>query len=975
MNKIGLIFLLILFPTIPLFGQYYTISGKVVDSKGKPIESATIALEIGQLWDITNAEGKFTIDNVPQGKNVLSAYCLGFAKKNIELNIENNISDLTIELADDNLSLKEVVITANRKSEDMTTSYLIDKAALDHAQILNVTDINSLLPGGKSSGKLNLATNDDRFSIRSSSTENGNPTFGTAIEVDGMRLDNNALLNESSVKGASTRGLSTQNIESIEVVAGIPSVEYGDLTNGIVKINTKKGKTPLAIELSTKPNTKQYGINKGFNLGNKAGMLNLGFEHAESNSDIASPYTTYDRNAFSSTYSNTFNRNRPNPIALEATIMGNIGGYNSKKDPDTFLDTYEKDRDNSIRGNIKLNWLLNKSWITNVEISGSFAYTDRINTINDNKSSSSNQPAIHGTEGGYYLSTSYDDDPNAPIIQLPTGYWYEKKYIDNKTIDYSLKAKANWSRKFGNISNNVLLGAEFKSSGNRGKGIYYDDLRYAPTWRPYPYKDLPYINNIAIYTEDRIIIPTRDRSNLQVTAGLRSDITKISQSEYGTVSSISPRFNSKYTFFENSDNTFQNLSLNLGWGKAVKLPSYEMLYPAPTYTDDLVFTTSGGKNNDGTENKIYGYNITPLKAIYNSDLKWQHSNQIELGFNTNISGVAITVSAFYHKTINPYIKTNVYTPYSYKGSQSIDQSFIIPEGDRVFSIDQATGIVTVSDKTGAIADQQLSYVEKETYKMNTMYTNGSDIKRSGLEWIIDFPKIDILSTSIRLDGNYYHYKGVEETLYAFKNPDLMDDGSPYKYIGYYPGGTANNSGSIVKNGSLSNEVNSNLTITTHIPQIRMIISMKVEASLYNYSRPLSEYSDGGSRGFVGDDGYFYLCPLYYSTWNDPNTKKTFANDYAYAKENDTKLYNELTKLVLKSSNKTDFNSSKISSYFSANISVTKEIGNFASISFYANNFLNSMQKVKSSKEDTKLSLYKSNYIPYFYYGLSLRLKF
>lgn len=43
----------------------------------------------------------------------------------------------------------------------------------------------------------------------------------------------------SPAGGTDVRSISTENIESIQIVRGIPSVEYGDLTSGAVIINTK----------------------------------------------------------------------------------------------------------------------------------------------------------------------------------------------------------------------------------------------------------------------------------------------------------------------------------------------------------------------------------------------------------------------------------------------------------------------------------------------------------------------------------------------------------------------------------------------------------------------------------------------------------------------------------------------------------------------------------------------------------------
>ena len=68
------------------------------------------------------------------------------------------------------------------------------------------------------------------------------------------------------------------------------------------------------------------------------------------------------------------------------------------------------------------------------------------------------------------------------------------------------------------------------------------------------------------------------------------------------------------------------------------------------------------------------------------------------------------------------------------------------------------------------------------------------------------------------------------------------------------------------------------------------------------------------------------------------------------------------------------NPGRLSSYYSANITATKEIGDHVSVSFYANNFWNTMAKVHSTQTGQKTSLFGSSYVPSFYYGLSLRLK-
>ena len=169
----------------------------------------------------------------------------------------------------------------------------------------------------------------------------------------------------------------------------------------------------------------------------------------------------------------------------------------------------------------------------------------------------------------------------------------------------------------------------------------------------------------------------------------------------------------------------------------------------------------------------------------------------------------------------------------------------------------------------------------------------------------------------------------------------------------------------------------------------MIVALRIETSLYNYQRSLSEFEDG-TRGIVlqqaGDyfgtpyDGtsenqYLALYPEYYATWDNPTQLIPFAEKFVWAKDNDPTLYNDLTKLVVRSNYPYTMNPNRTSSYYSANLSVTKEIGDHISVSFYANNFLNNMHTVHSSQTDLETSLFSSGYIPSYYYGLALKLKF
>ncbi|WP_297089608.1 carboxypeptidase-like regulatory domain-containing protein [uncultured Draconibacterium sp.] len=984
MAKIVLVFFVFLASINVAYSQY-SLSGKVLNADKKtPIEFATIVTSDNNFWAITDYNGDFTI-KLPKGEFSLIISCLGYEKTSSSVSIKNqSVSNQVFYIKENNLSLDEVVVTAQKKDE-LATSYSIDRNALTHAQTKDISDLMSQLPGGQTSYETD-ATSERYVVLRSDSrSEIDNPSFGTAIEVDGVRLTSNSNFSSfatDGIDGIDIRNIAVNNIESVEIVTGLPSVENGDLSAGLMKIHTRKGKSPLEVEVITKPNTKSYSATKGFDLGRRRGLINTSLEHTKSIKDRVSPYTTYTRNNMSLTYRNTIGP-KSKPIDLTYGITGNLGGYNSENDPDRFVGTYEKQKDYALRSNLNVKWLLNLPYLTGLDFSASVNYADKKREEKENEDSSASTVANHSTEEGYFIATDYDENPNAETILIPAGSWYEIMYNDDKPVTYSAKLKANWVQKKGEFINRIKVGGEVSFSGNYGKGEFYDDLRYAPTWREYRYDEQPFVNNYSFYAEDKVIFPVFG-NQMDIQAGIRSDITSIKGTEYGTVQGWSPRINAQYVLYENKNSLLKYAKIHAGWGDAVKLPSANVLYPRPAYSDRLAFASTS----DAVGTAFYAYYSMPISTIYNTSLNWQRRRKLEVGTDFRIGNTRISLTAYRDKTFDPYRQADHYIPVAHKLTDQSDlEESQIPREDQVYDIDQSTGIVTVSDATGTLESEELNYTVKNRFKKDYYYANGSSVIRKGLEWIIDFGKIEALKTSVRLDGSYYSYKGVNETIQeGMSTSALSIDGSPYKYVGFYVG----NDG--VNNGSETKKLRTNVTVTTHIPAIRMIVSCRLEGCLYDYSRKLSEYSDG-TRSYVLDDPDAYLpsssgeniydgnnyvatYPLYYKSINDMETEVLFLEKFLWAKENDPDLYNDLSRLVKKSSKDYYFQPEKYSPYFSANLNVTKEIGDRISLTFKATNFFNNTGKITNSQTGNEESLYynSSGKIAKFYYGLSMRIK-
>ena len=389
------------------------VSGKVVEAgTGAPVIGAVIKLGEDYLWTTSDLDGLFAFEKVQKGEYVLEVSCLGYVNAYVEVNVDKSVEGLTVTLHENSLALDEVVVTAQKAKDGLGTSHNLGRDALNHLQLSNMTDVAALLPGGKTVNPDLTAEN--QFSLREGGSDLGNSAFGTAVEVDGVRIGNNASFGE--MNGVDTRSVAVENIESIEVITGVPSAEYGDLNSGMVKINTRKGRTPTNVTFSVNPRTYQASVSKGIDLQEDNGILNLSAEWARAVKKLISPYESYTRSGITLNYSNTFAKS----LRFEAGFTGNIGGMNSKDDPDAFSGQFEKERDNVFRGNTSLSWMLNKSWITNLKLDASVNFNDNLYHFHKYESYASNQPAVHSELEGYFLAD-----------RLPLTY-FSDQIIDSK---------------------------------------------------------------------------------------------------------------------------------------------------------------------------------------------------------------------------------------------------------------------------------------------------------------------------------------------------------------------------------------------------------------------------------------------------------------------------------------------------------------------------------------------------------------
>lgn len=916
----------------------FSISGKVVDAKtGEPVIGAAVNVEDTGIWAISDENGTFFLPDIRPGDYAVQFSCLGFVDKRLSFVVKKDIPNLTIKLDQNTLALNSVVVTAERDKEGMNTSLKFGANALNHLQMSNVTDISALLPGGKTVNP--DLTTDNAVSLRSGGLAAGNAAFGTALEVDGVRVGNNASF--GSMSGTGTRNISTENVQSIEVITGVPSAEYGDLNSGMVRINTRKGLTPWNITFAVNPRTYQASASKGIDLMKNRGVLNVSAEWTRATQKLSSPYTSYTRRGFSASYSNTFK----NVLKFEVGATGNIGGMNTKNDPDAYKGTWSKVRDNVLRANTSLTWLLRKSWITNLKLDASVNYNDNRSQDHAYGSSASMLPAVHSELAGYYLAD-----------RLPVSY-FSDKVIDSKELDYAASMKYEWFKKSGKRLSKLKAGVQWKANGNVGEGEYYKDPSVAANgYRPRPYSQYPFMHNVAAYIEEDYTFPI-GKTSLQISAGLRLENLFVKDTDYKNVSSLSPRFNAKWKISD-------NLSIRGGWGVSEKLPSFYILYPVQKYRDIQTFGFSHG------DSSSYVYYTQPYKMLFNENLKWQKNYNAEFGIEAYFLRTSVSLVGFFNKTKNPYTYQNIYTPFSYN-IMSVPSGYTVPDNPEI-RVDSQTGQVYMRGSNEEFWTPMATKVTDKTFFESQMPGNGDDIYRTGAELIVDFPEIATIRTKFRLDANYAYTHYIDNTLnwtYRTGWSHTSLSNRSYQYVGIY----ANGGESGTYNGKESHSLNANLTAITHIPEARIIITCRLEMSLLSRFRNLSRYQGREYAYNVNADGvesiggsiydsnnYTAIRPVKYMDENGD------VHDFTDKEASDPAFAN----LIIKSGNAYTFSQDGYGAYLSANLSVTKEIGDHVSLSFFANNFTNSRMYVTS-----KATGVSAIFTPAFYYGLTCRLKF
>ncbi len=919
----ALLFLSLL-PTVNALAQNakresYTVRITVADSLSKEtIIGAALQMKSLGVYAVTDVNGVGTMVNVPRGQATVEISCLGYETVVRTVNVNRELA-FTVRLIETSLQLKEVSVVAKNNAAGAATSSTIGQQAIEHLQATNLGDIMQLLPGAKmQTSDLTVAST---LQIRTASNAgmDKNNSFGASIIVDGVPVSNNANIdsklggnNNTAGQGVDLRQISADNIETVEVIRGIPSAEYGDLTSGAVIVKSKSGKTPLEIRTKVNPTTINTSLGKGIALGKKGGFLNTNFDYVQAWGDPRRKTESFDRYSFSINYANTFfNKWRTN---TKFNYSGLIDL--SVRDADALMaGSEDKQTNNNFKishdGKIAFNfpWMRTLSYV--VGYSTQISESHKIANVSVNGF----KPIISSLETGYfevpYKTTSYYGSGGTK--SNPQDLFFK---VSN---NFGFSVLKSWSHQ-------MSMGAEYRYEQNKALGYYNDDpllpLKSNEDGRPRPYYDIPPINQISAYLEDKMMWKMFGmKTNLS--AGLRFNVLQPGMEEQ--VSSLSPRINA-------SIELHKNLELRLGYGKNSKTPGLMHLYPEKKYIDRIAASTVYQIN---PAERMVMYHTMVYDVQRSIGLKNATNTKFEVGIDLKLPQErSINIVAFHDLTPNGFGSKTEYFSY-------LAEYYEIGKGLKYIPNQKP-----VLDPTTQPARVDTVYATKGLYG-NTEWS-----RNIGIELDANLGRSNFLNTSFYFSAAYNETSsktvGIEygnplrEPSITWNNYFIDNQTPPFKFI--YNGGSTTN---------YYSSLNSTFRAVTNIPAIKMVMSNTVFVSWSSANWNTTEKKVPLGYIVVNQSGGFDSYPITKEMLNDPLTRimghllkdNIIDNTDKIPSRTDVPIWNISTRL-------------------------TKEISKVAGFSFFVNNTLFYEPWVHSS---TSTTLTQRN-LGTFSFGMELFLK-
>jgi hypothetical protein len=679
----------------------------------------------------TDENGNYVIKNLKPGTYTLSVTYIGFEKQTQKIDVYSGRTtevNIVLKSTSFNIGGIEVVGTSEFIPLDPETKTEISSGEIEHMQAASLGDVLQLMPGVKT-------VNPTLNALSQAEIRGGDP-LGTQVIMDGVPISNSANMQSSEDNfgyatggsGVDLRSIPAENIGTVEIIRGVPSVKYGDFVDGTIIVKSKATPSPLRLKTKYNPRVYEANLSGGYRLSDNwivNGNLNL----ASSDRNVKVEGDGYTRIVGQiNTYYDTEDLELQNSFYVTRILdeLTEQPGYASRKA------WYNRDLTLKYIGDI--NYVFNS--LSEVNATFSLNYTKR-NSYQQRIISQDNMVVSDRTEEG------------AQEGKFLFGSYLGQEWL--KGSEWNLYADINYETGLftGEYLHKFLMGINWKDDFNKGEGYIFDPLRPI-SWAGYStprlrsFDDLPSFNTLSFYFEDkiagRLFRPFTLQFGFRYEAyrptginlkGLWGDGDFI---ESNNGSFFNPRINFSYNLFESTQ-------IRLGYGVTSKAPSMYTIFRQDEYKD-IVDTNSVVDPTDPSAN----FAIVSTYIFKNRDekLKGMKQYKYEASVDQKIGPVGFTLTGFINES---------------KGIYTNDSK------DKYYRDLSPTVLYKKSFHEWPNTDV---YTTIDTLFTSIYKTNQStNLTAKGIEFGFKTKKIPVINTILNFDASYMHKK--------------YDDGSSFRY--------------------------------------------------------------------------------------------------------------------------------------------------------------------------------------------------
>lgn len=823
---ITLLFLLI--SCISFRGVAGEIVFSVMDAEsGEPLEFAAVALTPAGGGNViggnTDRDGNVTID-LPDGNWQLEVGLIGYRpmRQTLRSVVQNR---LTLKLVPAE-SLAEVVVTA-RESRRSTGASLIDTTAMRHLQPSSFSDLMELLPGHVSHdpdmGSVNQIALRQAANI-TATDDYATVSLGTSFVIDGVPVNTGSQMvttpdasqagRVSVGKGVDMRSLSTDDIESVEIVRGIPSAEYGELTSGLVNIKRKSGVSRLEARFKADTQSQLFYIGKGLRLG-ESWNVNVGADYLDAKIDPRNNRENYKRVTASvrsdKRWNNTvFNLNWNSSISYTGTFE------RDRNDPDltvnNTIDDYLSDN-HTFRFNNTLSFTpVVKGLLRELGLTAGVSYGDEHLHQKKHVASSRVMPMpVSTVAGSNYVGY-------LPLLYLADYDVYGKPFTAYTRLSTTLRFTV------GSLADELRAGAEWNMSKNYGAGAVYDLMRPLTAGnnsRPRAYSEIPSMHQLSSYIENRLTI-RGGRHTLTLNTGLRHTQLLHIDRRYSLHGKpyLDPRVTATWQLpaLYCGDHPIQ-LEFTAGTGLHTKMPVAAYLYPDKVYSD---FEQLNYYHNEEAYRVMNV--MTYVDDMTNYQLKAARNFKWEVRADLSWRGNRLSVTYFKEDMKDGFRHSGVVKRYTYN---NYDASGFDP-----YALDRAPVI------------EELPYTTRVYQGVRSTITNGSRTRKEGIEYTFQSARLKSLKTRVTVNGAYFRTINCSSQPLWYK-PSIIISNSELQYVGLYDD----------VDGSVYRSLNTNVMFDTDLPTLGLNFSLSVQNQWFTSRQTLRR--DGVPVGYLDPDGVMH----------------------------------------------------------------------------------------------------------------------